>query len=404
MAGSAKNCTSFLVLPTKVTLLQEEDKDMGHCSRRNAVLLPEQHHPFCTFRNSASEMLESEEMHCDDQACEAEGASWWCSDEQWRLRMPLTAHAFPDSQCPSIASTPRCDTIDHAFGMSNVDAGDNHKECMRFNNKQCSPDIGDHEITSEEASDVHEPTDAKALDSFNREIGTEAGTDPDSSGYSKTSNHNTPASRIHPAQQRANVYWWRLGRGASCGPHDDVAVAFIKYVQEHCQICAVDIKPTALARMRDLRALFHMLTEKRVVRMVCSSSESIHASKPHQLRKRPPVESIFGFSRLIVDEMDSFNDEVTRMVRDDVNRSISPPPRNVEKEKTYIHVCAVCRRVTVSRCIFLFCYHVMIPNLRPWTLRIADAGTPTDVALWSNRRALSTSSCVRYVPTYADVY
>ena len=108
--------------------------------------------------------------------------------------MPLTADTFPDSQCPSVASTPRCDTIDHAFGMRNVDAGDTHKECMRFNNTmQCSPDIGDHEMDLEEASDVPKPTDAKALDSFNREIDTRAETDPDSSGNSKTSNHNTPA-------------------------------------------------------------------------------------------------------------------------------------------------------------------------------------------------------------------
>jgi hypothetical protein len=321
MADSGKDRTSFLVLPAKVTTVQEvheEDKDhheeevheedkgalpLFEC-RRNAVLLPEQQFSFCTFRDSTSELLDLDEMHC---------ASWWCTDEQ----------------CPSVASTPRCDTMDHAFGMSNVDAGDTHKECMGFNNTmQCSPDIGDHEIALEEASDVHEPTDAKALDSFNREIDNEDGTEPDSSGYSKTSNHNTPASKINPTQQRAN------------GPHDDVAtsslyegdVAFIQYVQEHCQICAIDIKPTVLARMRDLRTLFHMLAEKRVVRMVCSSSESVHASNPHQARKRPPVESIFGFSRMIVDQISGFNDEITRMVRDDVNRSVSLhlfPPKNL---------------------------------------------------------------------------
>jgi hypothetical protein len=86
----------------------------------------------------------------------------------------------------------------------------------------------------------------------------------------------------------------------------DVFDAFFHaYVHAHCKIDAKDLKPNAVARMRDLRALFTKLERKKVIRIT---------------QHEGGTDSIFGFSRMFVDAVDKFNDEVSRMVLEDVNR------------------------------------------------------------------------------------
>ena len=86
----------------------------------------------------------------------------------------------------------------------------------------------------------------------------------------------------------------------------DVFDAFFHaYVYAHCKIDAKDLKPNAVARMRDLRALFTKLEHENIIRIT---------------QHEGGTDSIFGFSRLFVNEVDKFNDEVSRMVLEDVNR------------------------------------------------------------------------------------
>jgi|Transcript_51806 hypothetical protein len=87
-------------------------------------------------------------------------------------------------------------------------------------------------------------------------------------------------------------------------------IDFEEYVLKHCKIRAKDLKSNALARMRDLRDLFAALQRKNIVRMIRSTDNAAPTSAN--------VDSIFGFSMLFVDEIADFNDEITRMVRDDV--------------------------------------------------------------------------------------
>ena len=75
-----------------------------------------------------------------------------------------------------------------------------------------------------------------------------------------------------------------------------------EYLLVHCQIKTVDLKPNALSRLRDLHCLFAELKARGTIRLARS-----HGS----------MNSVFGFSRIFVDEVCTFNDEVVRMVEVD---------------------------------------------------------------------------------------
>jgi len=81
---------------------------------------------------------------------------------------------------------------------------------------------------------------------------------------------------------------------------------FEKYVRTHCKIRKRDLKPNALARMRDLQMLFQELECSAVVRLTHSDEQNVGC--------------IFGFTRMFVDEVAVFNAHVTRMVLEDNSR------------------------------------------------------------------------------------
>lgn len=81
-------------------------------------------------------------------------------------------------------------------------------------------------------------------------------------------------------------------------------------LQEYCSgymgIHSKDLKPTALARMQDLAQLFRV--------MACSGIIRLSAAPAGR------VDSIFGFERLIVDEVAAFHENFASMVCADRNR------------------------------------------------------------------------------------
>lgn len=84
-----------------------------------------------------------------------------------------------------------------------------------------------------------------------------------------------------------------------------LAIPFAEeYMLQHCQIKAADLKPNALVRLRDLGRLFAELETKGTIRLA---------------RSHESLNSVFGFSRIFVDEVCSFNAEVIRMV--DIDKS-----------------------------------------------------------------------------------
>ena len=134
--------------------------------------------------------------------------------------------------------------------------------------------------------------------------------------------HDFEFEDSHDPTSVADASSWAISRSSTSasvlktpaeGAHHDAAMHhgtpagdgfFEQYVLQHCKICACDLKSNALVRMRDLRALFATLEQKRIVRMTRSER----------------MESIFGFSHFFVNEVADFNEEVTQMVRKDLNR------------------------------------------------------------------------------------
>ena len=132
---------------------------------------------------------------------------------------------------------------------------------------------------------------------------------------------------------------------------ENLDCAFERYLLAHCHIRAVDLKPNALARLHDLRELLQVLEAQAIVRCICTADDEASPTvttggkspveaagrrrEPRaDARKREatsaaaraatatsrPLQSIFGFTTLVVDEIGDFNEAITRMVGEDMRR------------------------------------------------------------------------------------
>ena len=77
-----------------------------------------------------------------------------------------------------------------------------------------------------------------------------------------------------------------------------------EYFLRHCQIRPIDLKSTALMRIHELHELFCEMQTQGVVNMICSIDDDM-------------PDSIFGFSRITVQDVARFNDYVKKMVLKD---------------------------------------------------------------------------------------
>ena len=103
---------------------------------------------------------------------------------------------------------------------------------------------------------------------------------------------------------------------------------FEDYLLLHCGIRAADLKVNALARIRDISQLLCDLEQENIVRLVHEHAEADASSAARD------VASIFGFTKMFVDEVAAFNERVTSMVVADPRRCWHANGRHHLKQPT----------------------------------------------------------------------
>lgn len=118
----------------------------------------------------------------------------------------------------------------------------------------------------------------------------------------KRCNHNSRGSECTEGVEQRD--------GAGEAADDEVKARFSDYALVHMQITPNQLKSTALSRIRDLYELLHTLEDKDAV-VMCSEVSRGGCERD---------DSIFGFSRLLVHDINEFNEGVKGMVARDSHR------------------------------------------------------------------------------------